>query len=78
MGDERREDDGPHAFRHDEPEENIEGGNEKREHEELAQLNAHVERQQRCQQVRAGELQRVLEAEREPESVDETEQERMA
>ena len=46
------------------------------QHEQLTQLDADVERQQRRQQVRAGELQRLPQREREPEAVHEPEGER--
>ena len=46
------------------------------EHEQLAELDADVEREQRRQQVRAGELQRLPQREREAEAVHEAEPER--
>ena len=47
-----------------------------RQHQQLAQLDPHVERQQRREQVRARELQGLAQGEREPEPVHQPEQER--
>ena len=53
----------------------LSSGTSDHEHEKLAELDADIEREQRRQQMRAGELQRVLEHEREAEPVHEAEQE---
>ena len=48
---------------------------EQHEHQQLAELDADVERQQRGQQVRSGELQRFAQGERETEAVHQAERE---
>ena len=55
---ERRQHDGTHALGHDPTKEERERGNRERQHQQLAQLHADVEREQRRQHVRAGKLQR--------------------
>ena len=57
-------------------EQEIERRNQQDQHQQLSQLDADVERQQRRQQVRAGELQRLPQRERKPEPVDQPEPER--
>ena len=56
-------------------EQEIEQRHEDHEHEKLAELDADIEREQRRQEMRSGELQRVLEHEGEAEPVHEPERE---
>jgi len=76
MRDDCREDDGPHPLGDDVAEQQAERRHHDHQHQQLAELDADVEREQRGEQVRAGELHRVLQAEREAEPVHEAEQER--
>ena len=76
VGDERRQDDRPDPLGDDEPEQQLQRRDEQRQHEELPELDADVERQQRRQQVGPGELQRLPQGEREAEAVNQTEPER--
>src|SRR2546422_871726 len=73
MGDDRRENDRPHALGDDVAEQPSERGDYDDEYEQLTELDANVERQERGQQMRAGELQRRAQREREAEAVHETE-----
>src|SRR2546428_12405626 len=73
MGDDRRENDRPHALGDDVAEQPSERGDYDDEYEQLTELDANVERQERGQQMRAGELQRLPQREREAEAVHETE-----
>ena len=73
---ERREEDGSHAFRHHVFEQNIEQRDGQREAAQLAELDADVESEERRQQMRSGELQRLAKGEREAEAVNEAEPER--
>ena len=66
----------PMALGDDVAEQQAERRDQQHEHEQLPQLDADVERQQRGQQMRAGELQRLAQREREPEAVHEAEGER--
>src|SRR3989442_13971782 len=75
VGDEPRQDDRADTLGDHEPEQDFERGDEQQKYEELTKLDADIERQQRSQQVRSGELQRLAEREREAESVNETEPE---
>ena len=54
----------------------MERRHEDEQHEQLAELDADVEREQRRQEVRAGELQRLPQREREAEAVHQAEGER--
>ena len=75
MRNQRRQQDRADPLGHDEAEQQIEDRNQDHQHEQLPELDADVERQQRRQQVRAGELQRLAQREREPEAVNQPEAE---
>src|SRR5260370_41151604 len=74
MGDDRRHHDDPHPPRHRAPEEHGQRGNEDAQNSEMADLDPDVEREQRYQKVRPGELQLLLEDVGEAEAVDEAEE----
>ncbi len=71
----RRENDGPHALRHNPSEQQFQSRDQQHQYQELSQLDPDIERQQRRQQVGAGKLQRLPESERETEAVDQAEAE---
>ena len=75
MRDQRRQDDGAQALGHDIAEEEIERGHEQHQYKQLPQLHADIERQQRRQDVGAGELQRVAQDEGKAESMHQAEEE---
>jgi len=60
MGNDRRHHDDPHPSRHRAPEEESERRNKDAQNGDLADLDPDVEREQRYQQIRAGELQLLL------------------
>lgn len=70
--DQSGENDGPHAFGDDEAEERVQNRNQKNQHQELPQLHAYVEGEQRGEHVAAPELERLAERERESKSVDQS------
>src|SRR6516162_2651500 len=74
MGNDRRHHDDPHPPRHRAPEQQSERRNEDAQNGELANLDPDVEREQRHQQIRAGELELLLEDVGEAETVHEPEQ----
>ena len=76
MRQQRRPDDRPHPLRHDLAEQHLDHRNGDRDHDELSQFHADVEREQGCEQVPARELQRLAERERKAEAVHEPESER--
>src|SRR5262245_4804384 len=57
------------SLRHDEAEQKVQHGHEGCEHEQLTELDAYVESEQRREHVVARELQSVAQAEREAEAV---------
>ena len=69
----RRQDDRADPLGHDVAEHELQRRHEDDEHQELAELDAEVEGEERGQNVRAGELQRLAERERETESVHQAE-----
>src|SRR5438552_15467477 len=75
VGDQRRQDNRPDAFGDNEPEQDLQHRDEQHEHEELPKLDADIEREQRREQVRPGELQRLAQSEREAEPVNQPEPE---
>ncbi len=76
VGDERRQDDRAHALGDGIAEEQVQRRDDHNQHRQLAELDADVEREERRQQVRPGELQRLPEREREAEAVHQAEAER--
>src|SRR5271169_4829637 len=74
MGDDRRHHDDPHPPGHRAPEEQGQRRNEDAQNGELADLDPDIEREQRYQQVRSGELQLLSEDVGEAEAVDEAEE----
>ena len=78
MHDERRDEDDPQAFVGQTAEGEVHQGNQQQENEELPELDADVEGEQRGHEVGAGELERFAEGEREAEAVDEAETEAAA
>src|SRR5580704_14398890 len=74
MGDDRGYHDDPHASGHCTAEQQGKRRNEDAQNGELADLDPDVEREQRYQQVRPGELQLLLEDVGEAEAMDEAEE----
>ena len=74
--DQRRQDDGADPLGESESEQQLQRGHQQGEHDELAELHANVEREQRRQHVGAGELKGLAKREREAEAVDQAERER--
>src|SRR5262245_8541909 len=75
VGYQRRKNDDPDPFGNHETEQKTQRGDEQRERQQLPELDADVEREQRHEQVRPGELQRLPQGERESESMNQTEPE---
>ena len=75
MGHEGRQQDDPEPLGHDVPEQPVERRDEHEEHGELADLDAEIERDERRDEVVAGELKLLAQEEREPESVHDAERE---
>ncbi len=76
VGHEGRQDDRADPFGDEEPEQALQRRDQDHEHEQLSDLDADVEGQEGCHEVRARELERLAQGERKPEPVHEAERER--
>jgi hypothetical protein len=76
MRDERRQNDHPDTLGDDALKENGQQRNRERQDSDLSDLDANVEREERRDEVSAGELERFAKRERKTESMDEPETER--